>query len=74
MSEYLQRQSLDPQLLQTPLETQRIPVQAIVADGVKLARLTLFVDGQAIGEFATLPARLVPNHLLFSKDNLTTQV
>ena len=42
---------------QTPIETQRIPVQAIVADGVKLARLTLFVDEQAIGEFTTSPAR-----------------
>ncbi len=42
---------------QTPIETQRIPVQAIVADGVRLARLTLFVDGQSIGEFTTSPAR-----------------
>ena len=42
---------------QTPLETQRIPVQAIVADGVKLARLTLFVDGQSIDEFTTSPVR-----------------
>ena len=42
---------------QTPLETQRIPVQAIVADGVKLRSLTLLVDGQAIGEFTTSPAR-----------------
>jgi membrane carboxypeptidase/penicillin-binding protein PbpC len=42
---------------QTPIATQRIPVQAIVADGVKLARLTLFVDGQPIGEFTTSPAR-----------------
>jgi membrane peptidoglycan carboxypeptidase len=42
---------------QTPLATQRIPVQAIVADGVKLTRLTLFVDGQAIGEFTTSPTR-----------------
>jgi hypothetical protein len=35
---------------QTPIETQRIPVQAIVADGVKLRMLTLLVDGQAIGD------------------------
>ncbi len=42
---------------QTPIETQRIPVQAIVADSVRLARLTLFVDGQPIGEFASSPAR-----------------
>jgi hypothetical protein len=42
---------------QTPIETQRIPVQAIVADGVKLRTLTLLVDGQAIGEFTTSPAR-----------------
>jgi hypothetical protein len=42
---------------QTPIETQRIPVQAIVADGMKLRSLTLLVDGQAIGEFTTSPAR-----------------
>ena len=42
---------------QTPLETQRIPVQAIVGDGVSFARLTLLVDGQSIGEFAASPAR-----------------
>jgi 1A family penicillin-binding protein len=42
---------------QTPIETQRIPVQAIVADGVKLRTLTLLVDGQSIGEFATSPVR-----------------
>jgi membrane carboxypeptidase/penicillin-binding protein PbpC len=42
---------------QTPIETQRIPVQAIVADGVKLRTLTLLVDGQSIGEFTTSPAR-----------------
>ena len=42
---------------QTPIETQRIPVQAIVADGVKLRSLTLLVDGQSIGEFTASPAR-----------------
>ena len=42
---------------QTPIATQRIPVQAIVADGMKLRTLTLLVDGQAIGEFTTSPAR-----------------
>jgi 1A family penicillin-binding protein len=42
---------------QTPLATQRIPVQAMVADGVQLRMLTLLVDGQSIGEFTTSPAR-----------------
>jgi 1A family penicillin-binding protein len=42
---------------QTPIETQRIPVQGIVADGVKWRTLTLLVDGQAIGEFTASPAR-----------------
>jgi hypothetical protein len=42
---------------QTPIETQQIPVQAIVADGVHLVRLTLLVDGQPIGEFTASPAR-----------------
>ena len=42
---------------QTPIETQRIPVQAIAADGVKVRTLTLLVDGQSIGEFTTSPAR-----------------
>jgi 1A family penicillin-binding protein len=42
---------------QTPLDTQRIPVQAIAADSVKLRRLTLLVDGQSIGEFTASPAR-----------------
>ncbi|CAG0935706.1 penicillin-binding protein 1C [Thermoflexales bacterium] len=42
---------------QTPLETQRIPVQAIVADGVRLRTLTLLVDGQSIGEFTASPVR-----------------
>jgi 1A family penicillin-binding protein len=42
---------------QTPIETQRIPVQAIVADGIKLRTLTLLVDGQSIGEFTTSPVR-----------------
>ncbi len=42
---------------QTPIETQRIPVQAIAADDVKLRTLTLLVDGQSIGEFTASPAR-----------------
>jgi len=42
---------------QTPLETQRIPVQAIAADGVQIARLTLFVDGHPIGTFDSVPVR-----------------
>ncbi len=42
---------------QTPIATQRIPVQAIVADGVKWRTLTLLVDGQSIGEFTVSPAR-----------------
>ena len=42
---------------QTPIETQRIPVQAIAGDGVRFTRLTLFVDGRIIGEFTTSPAR-----------------
>jgi 1A family penicillin-binding protein len=42
---------------QTPIETQRIPVQAIVGDGARFTRLTLFVDGHVIGEFTTSPAR-----------------
>jgi len=32
-------------------------VQAIVADSVKLRRLTLLVDGQVLGEFTVSPAR-----------------
>jgi membrane carboxypeptidase/penicillin-binding protein PbpC len=43
---------------QTPIATQRIPVQAIAADGLKLRMLTLLVDGQAIGEFTASPARV----------------
>ena len=42
---------------QTPLETQRIPVQAIVADNVHWKRLTIYVDNQPIGEFTSSPAR-----------------
>jgi len=42
---------------QTPLETQRIPVQAIVADNVRWKTLTIIVDGQPIGEFTSSPAR-----------------
>ncbi|MGH2594048.1 MAG: penicillin-binding transpeptidase domain-containing protein, partial [Anaerolineae bacterium] len=42
---------------QTPLESQRIPVQAIAADGVQIARLTLFVDEQPIGTFDSVPVR-----------------
>ena len=42
---------------QTPIETQRIPIQAIVADGIHITRLTLYVDDHAIDEFTTSPAR-----------------
>jgi 1A family penicillin-binding protein len=42
---------------QTPLETQRIPVQAIVADNVRWKTMTIAVDGQPIGEFTSSPAR-----------------
>jgi hypothetical protein len=42
---------------QTPLETQRIPVQAIVADNVHWKTMTIAVDGQPIGEFTSSPAR-----------------
>jgi membrane carboxypeptidase/penicillin-binding protein PbpC len=42
---------------QTPIETQRISVQAIVGDGVRWKQMTLFVDGQSIGEFTVSPAR-----------------
>jgi 1A family penicillin-binding protein len=42
---------------QTPIDTQRIPVQAIAADGVHITRLTIFVDGQAIDQFTSVPAR-----------------
>jgi 1A family penicillin-binding protein len=42
---------------QTPIETQRIPVQAIAADGVQIARLTLLIDGQPIGSFDSVPVR-----------------
>jgi penicillin-binding protein 1C len=44
---------------QTPIESQRIPVQAIAADGVSIERLTLFVDGQPIGTFESAPARML---------------
>jgi 1A family penicillin-binding protein len=42
---------------QTPIGTQQIPVQAIIADGVSVKRLTIFVDDQPIGEFTSSPAR-----------------
>jgi hypothetical protein len=32
-------------------------VQAIAADGVRVERLTLFVDGQPIGVFTEMPVR-----------------
>jgi membrane carboxypeptidase/penicillin-binding protein PbpC len=44
---------------QTPIGSQRIPVQAIAADGVQVAQLTLLVDGQPIGIFDSLPARML---------------
>ncbi len=42
---------------QTPIETQQIPVQAIVADNVRLQRLMIYVDDRLIGEFTASPAR-----------------
>jgi len=42
---------------QTPIETQQIPVQAIVADNVRLQRLMIYVDERLIGEFTSSPAR-----------------
>ena len=42
---------------QTPIDTQRIPVQAIAADGVHIARVTILIDGQAIDQFTSVPAR-----------------
>ncbi len=42
---------------QTPIDTQRIPVQAIAADGVRLTKMVIYVDNQPIGEFTSSPAR-----------------
>ena len=42
---------------QTPIETQRIPVQAIVADNVRWKSMTIYVDSQPIGVFTSSPAR-----------------
>jgi penicillin-binding protein 1C len=42
---------------QTPIDSQRIPVQAIAADGVRIAQLTLFVDGQPIESVDRAPLR-----------------
>jgi 1A family penicillin-binding protein len=42
---------------QTPIETQQIPVQAIVADNIRLQRLMIYVDDRLIGEFTSSPAR-----------------
>ena len=42
---------------QTPIETQQIPVQAIVADNVRLQRLMIYVDEHLIGTFTSSPAR-----------------
>ena len=62
---------------QTPLASQRIPVQAILADGVQIARLTLFVDGQTIGDFDSAPVRtwwtLAPGRHVFSVEALDRQ-
>ncbi len=62
---------------QTPIQTQRIPVQAIAADGVQIARLTLFADGQAIGTFESVPARtwwtLSPGRHVFSVEAVDRQ-
>ncbi len=42
---------------QTPSETQQIPVQAIVADNVRLKQLMIYVDERLIGTFTASPAR-----------------
>ncbi len=42
---------------QTPIDSQRIPVQAIAADGIRFQRLMIYVDDQLIGEFTASPAR-----------------
>ncbi len=62
---------------QTPIETQRIPVQAIAADGVQITHLMLFVDGQPIGTFGSAPARtwwaLSPGRHVFTVEVLDRQ-
>jgi penicillin-binding protein 1C len=62
---------------QTPIDTQRIPVQAIAADGVQIARLTLFVDGQIIGTFDSVPVRtlwtLSPGKHVFTVEAIDRQ-
>ena len=62
---------------QTPIETQRIPVQAIAADGVQIERLTLFVDGQPIGVFDSVPVRtwwtLSPGRHVFTVEAIDRQ-
>ncbi|HEY4690189.1 MAG TPA: PBP1A family penicillin-binding protein [Anaerolineae bacterium] len=62
---------------QTPLETQRIPVQAIAADGVQIERLTIFVDGRAIGVFDSVPVRtwwtLSPGRHVFTVEAVDRQ-
>ena len=42
---------------QTPIETQRIPVQALAADGVQVRRLLIYVDDRLLEEFTASPAR-----------------
>jgi chitinase len=42
---------------QTPSDTQQIPVQAIVADTVRLKQLLIYVDERLIGTFTSSPAR-----------------
>ena len=42
---------------QTPIETQQIPVQAIVADGVSFQVLRILIDDRVIGAFTASPAR-----------------
>jgi len=62
---------------QTPIEFQRIPVQAIAADGVQIAQLTLFVDGEPIGTFGHTPARtwwtLSPGRHIFTVEAIDGQ-
>ncbi|HLF27585.1 MAG TPA: PBP1A family penicillin-binding protein [Anaerolineae bacterium] len=62
---------------QTPIESQRIPVQAIAADGVQIQQLTLLVDGQPIGAFDSVPVRawwqLSPGRHVFTVEAIDRQ-
>jgi 1A family penicillin-binding protein len=43
---------------QTPIDTQRIPIQVIAADGVRVTRVAIMIDGEFIDEFTAVPARM----------------